>query len=42
MYVVVLDLKSAFGEVHHSLVRIALEHHHVPAETIELIMSQYI
>jgi len=41
MYVVLLDLKNAFGDVHHSLICFALEHHHVPAETIELIMSQY-
>ena len=38
---VLLDLKNAFGEVHHSLIRFSLEHHHIPAETINLIMSQY-
>ncbi len=41
IYVVLLDLKNAFGEVHHSLIRFSLEHHHIPAETINLIMSQY-
>ena len=41
IYVVLLDLKNAFGEVHHSLIRFSLEHHHIPAETIDLIMSQY-
>jgi len=41
IYVVLLDLKNAFGEVHHSLIRFSLEHHHIPAEIINLIMSQY-
>jgi len=41
IYVVLLDLKNAFGEVHHSLIRFSLEHHHVPTDTINLIMSQY-
>src|SRR5712675_2005339 len=41
MYVVLLDLRNAFGEVHHSLIRFSLQHHHVPADTINLIMSQY-
>ncbi len=41
VYVVLLDLKNAFGEVHHSLIRFSLEHHHVPTDTINLIMSQY-
>ena len=41
IYIILLDLKNAFGEVHHSLIRFALEQHHIPAETINLIMSQY-
>ena len=41
LYVIRLDLKNAFGEVHHSLIRFALQQHHIPMETIELIMSQY-
>jgi len=41
IFVVLLDLKNAFGEVHHSLIRFALEQHHIPSETINLIMSQY-
>ena len=36
-----MDLKNAFGEVHHSLIKFALEYHHVPTETINLIMNQY-
>ena len=41
IYVILLDLKNAFGEVHHSLIRFSLRHHHIPEETIGLIMSQY-
>src|ERR1043165_9216265 len=39
--VVLLDLKNAFEEVHHSLIRFALEQHHVTEPTIQLILSQY-
>jgi len=38
---ILLDLKNAFGEVHPSLIRFALRHHHVPDETTDLILSQY-
>ena len=41
IYVVLLDLKNAFGEVHHSLLKFALNYHHIPQETITLILSQY-
>jgi len=41
IYVVLLDLKNAFGEVHHSLIRFSLAHHHVPSDVIGIIMSQY-
>ena len=41
IYVVLLDLKNAFGEVHHSLIRFSLTHHHVPSDVIGIIMSQY-
>jgi len=41
IYVVLLDLINAFGDVHYFLLSFALEHDHLPAETIELIMSQY-
>jgi len=40
-YIILLDLKNAFGEVHHSLIRFSLLHHHVPPQTADLIMSQY-
>jgi len=38
---ILLDLKNALGEVHHSLIRFALTQHHVPDDKIELILSQY-
>jgi hypothetical protein len=41
IYIILLDLKNAFGEVHHSLIRFSLRHHHLPEETIKLIMCQY-
>jgi len=41
IFVILLDLKNAFGEVHHSLIRFALTQHHVPDDTIELILPQY-
>jgi len=41
IYLVLLDLKNDFGEVHHSLIRFALQHHHVPDDTADLMMSQY-
>jgi len=34
IFVILLDLKNAFGEVHHSLIRFALKQHHVPDDTI--------
>ena len=41
IFIVLLDLKNAFGEVHHSLIRFSLEHYHIPHEIVDLIMSQY-
>jgi len=41
IFLILLDLKNAFGEVHHSLIRFALRQHHVPDETTDLILSQY-
>src|SRR6266496_2563168 len=41
IYVVLLDLKNAFGEVHHSLIRFSLAQHHIPPDITNLIMSQY-
>ena len=36
-----LYLKNAFGEVHHNLIPLVLDYHHVPPELIEYIMSLY-
>ena len=41
MYIVLLDLKNAFGEVYHFLIRFSLQQHHVPDDTISMTMSQY-
>ena len=41
IFIILLDLKNAFGEVHHSLIKFSLEQHHVQSEIISLIMSQY-
>ena len=36
-----LDLKNAFGEVHHNLIQEVLLYHHIPATTKALISSLY-
>ena len=36
-----IDLKNAFGEVHHNLLRTALEFHHIPQEMIDLTINLY-
>ena len=36
-----LDLKNAFGEVHHNLIQELLLYHHIPAKAKELISSLY-
>ena len=41
LVVTLLDLKNAFGEVHHNLIHVVLDYHHVPPELIECIMSLY-
>ena len=41
LVVTLLDLRNAFGEVHHGLIKFALEHHHVPSELIALFSSIY-
>ena len=35
--VTLLDLKNAFGEVHHNIIPVVLEHHHVPEEIVNPI-----
>ena len=41
LVVTLLDLKNAFGGVHHNLIPVVLDFHHVPPELIECIMSLY-
>ena len=39
--VVLLDLKNAFGEIHHNLIATALELHHVPDHIRQIIKNIY-
>ena len=39
--ITLLDLKNAFGEVHHSLIDEVLKYHHVPQHMCEMIRSLY-
>jgi len=39
--IALLDLKNAFGEVHHNLIAAALRFHYVPAQFVELFKSTY-
>ena len=41
LVVTLLDLKNAFGEVHHNLLPSVLRYHHVPDACIELISELY-
>ena len=41
LVVTLLDLKNAFGEVQHDLIRTALKYHHVPESFVELFNSIY-
>jgi hypothetical protein len=38
---VLLDLRNAFGEVQHNLIRCSLNYHHVPADFIKIFDSIY-
>ena len=40
--VTLLDLKNAFGEVHHNIVPVVLKHHHVPEEIVNIVKSLYV
>ena len=40
--VTLLDLKNAFGEVHHNIIPVVLEHHHVPEEIVNIVKSLYV
>ena len=39
--VTLIDLRNAFGEVHHNLITAALRYHHIPSEFIELFLNIY-
>ena len=39
--ITLLDLKNAFGEVHHELLRSVLKYHHIPREIEKLIFLLY-
>ena len=41
LVITLLDLKNAFGEVHHNLIQDVLAYHHIPAKTKALISSLY-
>ena len=41
LVIILLDLKNAFGEVHHSLITEILNYHHMPEEIQKLISSFY-
>ena len=40
-YITLLDLKNAFGEVHHNLIQTALDYHHIPDHIKSLAKSLY-
>ena len=39
--ITLLDLKNAFGEVHHNLIKEVQLYHHIPDKTLALIFSLY-
>ena len=41
LVITLLDLKNAFGEVHHNLIPAVLSYHHIPEEIQHLIRSLY-
>ena len=41
LIVTLLDLRNAFGEVHHNLIDCILEHHHVPEDIREIVKNLY-
>ena len=40
-FAVLLDLRNAFGEIHHNLIRSSLRYHHVPEAFIRVFNSIY-
>ena len=41
LVITLLDLKNAFGEVHHNLIQTALDYHHIPDHIKSLVKSLY-
>ena len=41
LVITLLDLKNAFGEVHHNLIQSVLDYHHIPEHTKFIIKSLY-
>ena len=41
LVITLLDLKNAFGEVHHNLIQTALDYHHIPDHIKSLVESLY-
>ena len=41
LVVTLFDLKNAFGEVHHNLIKSVLKYHNIPTSVIDLINSLY-
>ena len=41
LVITLLDLKKAFGEVHHNLIQTALDYHHIPNHIKSLVKSLY-
>ena len=35
-------LKNAFGEVHHNIIPVVLQHHHVPEEIVNVVKNLYV
>ena len=42
LVITLMDLKNAFGKVHHNLIKSVLSYHHVPEKIQSLISSLYI
>ena len=41
LVVMLFDLKNAFGEIHHNLIKSVLKYHHIPLSIVNLINSVY-
>ena len=41
LVITLIDLKNAFGEVHHNFINCILDYHHIPAEMKSIILDLY-